>query len=69
MVRMQSVDLKMRYRLFFIIIHTLCIYIGRKFDKTRTFCLSELGDRVKHNCFLEKCIKLEMLETLKGTKE
>lgn len=47
---MQSVDLKMRYRLFFfIIIHTLCIYIGRKFDKTRTFCLSELGDRVKGN--------------------
>lgn len=50
MVRTQSVDLKMRYRLFFfIIIHTLCIYIGRKFDKTRTFCLSELGDRVKRN--------------------
>lgn len=46
---MQSVDLKMRYRLFFIIIRTLCIYIGRKFDKTRTFCLFELGDRGKEN--------------------
>ena len=41
--------MKMRYRLFFVIIRTLCIYIGRKFDKTQTFYLSELGDRVKGN--------------------